>query len=90
MAMVASWHQGWQADRNLPLRARRPLMQRQALARGYAQNPSAARPQLYIPSIVRWLLPPGACAEVAAKLQASLVCRHLLPSRSWHSGWELV
>ena len=38
MPMVASWHQGWQAGRNLPLRARHLLMQHQASAREFGQR----------------------------------------------------
>ena len=86
MPMVASWHQGWQADHNLPLRARRLLMQHQASARKYGQNLSAAL-ALQALSYTTHQVSGGCCLLARMqRWQASPACRHVLPSVSWHSG----
>ena len=72
MPMAASWHPGWQADHNLPLRARRLLMQHQALAREYRRREPFG-------SLALWLIScrshdvSGGCCLLARMLRGSIL-----------------
>ena len=86
-ATVANWHQGWQADHNLPLRARHLLMQHQASAREYGQRgPSGSlAPQALSYTSIQMS---GGCCVWARMLRWQHTCRlkHDLPSVSRHLG----